>query len=526
MGIGVPKTAKAFIGTCELRIGELTEAGLLTADHSVGYIDNVKLDIQSNMADLRAGHPLSLFDSATTNTVTGFTGTLQEFSRRNLNFLVSNRIANYDALSTEVGGDIANVSSDLPIGKHTGFHLTGPTGFTLVPGDTVVIYQPSDPGKLSVCVVDAFTAPVSPEEYAVVDMDDRYPLVGPGTDTLAFSSGASVKWFKSLPVEIGVSIYRPQYYSVQLIQLNRPIGKPMTWLFWKNFIVPSLSVEFKASDWSKFGLQVKCLRPYLSDYLEIGSPLHHLVSRISYRPIFEVLDLSDNTTVENPLLDLAGISGSVYGDSSVTGDITVEAGFSGAVSGDSIITGTVSIGAGMAGDVSGDSIITGNASISAGLAGDVSGDSTVTGDLTTGAGGSRYFRLNINEPFSGSVVEAQFRVAKSGTRYPSDMSSDSQPPLEASASDIYLGHSAWFAFDSDTTTHWTASYTAGWVQIDLGTAITPDYLYLTGNGNNGPRVWQLLGSNTGSFTGEEVTYLSVTESIQWGLFEERAYPIP
>ncbi|WP_019865134.1 hypothetical protein [Methylovulum miyakonense] len=295
MAIGSPKTAKAFIGTCEVRVGTLAQAGLLTSDHSVGYVDNVKLDIQSDTADLKAGFAPVLFDSAVTSTVTGFTGTLQESSRRNLNLLMSNGVADYDALSTDVGGTVANTS--LTIGDNTGLHLVGPSGFTLAAGDMIVMYQVDDPSRMCICSVDTFTAPVSPAVYAVIDVSADTPFVGPASGSVAFAAGSTVKWYKAKVTSGGHDVYVPSYYSMQLIQLNRPTGRPVVFNFWKNFIVPSLSLTLGASDWSKFDMQVKSLRPYDLDYTDAASALYHVRDRIASRPIFEVLDIPDAVSV-------------------------------------------------------------------------------------------------------------------------------------------------------------------------------------------------------------------------------------
>jgi len=291
MAIGSPKSAQARIGACEFRVGTLTQAGLLTSDHSVGFIDNVKIDFTAETADLKAGHAPVLFDSAVTNTVTGFTANLQEASRRNLNLLLSNALTDYDSLSTDLSGLVTNTS--LAIGATTGIHLTGPSGFELVAGDTIVMYQESDPTRMSICTIATFTGPVSPAVYAVATVSADTPLVGPASESNAFASGEVVRWFKPKIMSGGHDVYKPTYYSIQLIQLHRPTGRPLIWNLWKNFFVPSLSLTLGASDWSKFDMQVKSLRPYDLDYQDADSPLYHVRNRIAARPIAEMFEVND-----------------------------------------------------------------------------------------------------------------------------------------------------------------------------------------------------------------------------------------
>lgn len=304
MSIGAAKTAKAFIGTCELRIGTLTEAGLLTADHSVGYIDNVKLDVTSETADLKAGYTPTLMDSAVTSTVVGFTGTLQEASYRNLNFLLAKGVQDYDGVYGDKAGGVINTTDGsfvpLLVGDTTGIRLTGvPNQLnSLAEGDTIIIYQPSDPGRLSVCTIDGISALVeSTPDYKVVSVSTNTPLVGIDGDTAAFAAGQPVRWYKPKVSAVGVDLYKPTYFSMQLVSLNRPTGRPIVMNIWKNFVVPSLALTLGSTDWSKFDMQVKSLRPYLLDYTQIDGALYKMRDRIARCPVMEVLDVSDELSV-------------------------------------------------------------------------------------------------------------------------------------------------------------------------------------------------------------------------------------
>lgn len=94
----------------------------------------------------------------------------------------------------------------------------------------------------------------------------------------------------------------------------------------------------------------------------------------------------------------------------------------------------------------------------------------------------------------------------------------------ASASSETSGFSAWKAFDKVTggtsgTGTWVSNATAtGWLQYQFGTAKTiGSYTVRSGNGfaTRSPKDWTLLGSNTGSFTGEEVTLDTRSGETSW-----------
>jgi len=339
--IGAPKTSKVPIGACELRIANLELASLQTSDHSVGFIRDIKLNITSETADLKGGHSPVLYDVATTSSVTGFTATLQEASYRNLRMVLSGDLQDYDPLSADVFGDVVNPYNDLVIGKHSNFRLTGPEGFTLGAGDLVVVYQESDPGRASVMTVEAFTAPVSPAVYAVVDMGADTPLLGLLGNTLAFSPNTLIKWYKPNAIGVGVDQFTPKYFSAQLLQLNRPTGKPVGWNFWKVVCVPTFSTVLGAGDWSTFEVEFKALRPYPLDYVVDGSPLHHVLNRILNRPVFEVFDAPDcsRTEVYNPRL----MTGIVDGEGLVTGGLAGDIILAGVVEGEGLVLGDITV---------------------------------------------------------------------------------------------------------------------------------------------------------------------------------------
>lgn len=131
----------------------------------------------------------------------------------------------------------------------------------------------------------------------------------------------------------------------------------------------------------------------------------------------------------------------------------------------------------------------------------------------------RYWRLKITS-WGGSGTSGAPRAQNlrfldgNGVAYPPDMTSATTPsPYAVTASTYYSDSTSflypWKAFDTNTTdnaSRWHGGLDMGtaWLQIDMGTALTftqiqytPDVSGVFSND------FQILGSNTGSFAGEE-----------------------
>lgn len=155
-----------------------------------------------------------------------------------------------------------------------------------------------------------------------------------------------------------------------------------------------------------------------------------------------------------------------------------------------------------------------------------------------GGGGSyRYLRLQVNSTGQGSFTEIRnLRFKVGGTSYPtSNMTTNSAPsPLVALASSEYSGsYQAFNAFDGNAASFgWSnVSGLPAWVQIDLGSGngITPDAVVIAppdsgGASSQAPSTFDILGSNTGSFSGEEATlYTGSPGTSGWTAATDRTF---
>jgi len=101
-----------------------------------------------------------------------------------------------------------------------------------------------------------------------------------------------------------------------------------------------------------------------------------------------------------------------------------------------------------------------------------------------------------------------------------DMTALDAPSGLVSASTVFATYYAWQAFDKVNSGEdgWLASATSGWLQYQFATAqIIKMYSLLSRNTGNPcpPKSWTLKASNTGDFTGEEVTLDTQTDITDW-----------
>jgi len=134
-----------------------------------------------------------------------------------------------------------------------------------------------------------------------------------------------------------------------------------------------------------------------------------------------------------------------------------------------------------------------------------------------GEAGTAYRYLRWSSLTSTYLQLLDLRFNDGVTPYPSNMTSDTSPsPLIASADTYYSIYRPWRAFSADTSSvRWIANGSAPhWIQIDLGVgneiAPTGYTAKLNTVAGSPPDSIQVIGSNTGDFTGEEEVIYSVT----------------
>jgi hypothetical protein len=95
------------------------------------------------------------------------------------------------------------------------------------------------------------------------------------------------------------------------------------------------------------------------------------------------------------------------------------------------------------------------------------------------------------------------------------------PYISSASTEYDANYAAWKVFDGNGGTQWSTSIAAipCWIKIDLGTSyIVTRYDITNGSATSyAPNDFQLEGSNTGAFGGEE-TVLDTQTDITWASF--------
>ena len=253
------RTNKFSIGTAELRVGPLAEAMRLKSIHSIGLVDTVNFEFTLNSVHLLQGFPQKRVATAVTSEEGSITGTLREYSRRNLSLLFgAGFLAAATDVATTLSADAAADATSLSVDSEAGFEA----------GDLVVIYSLGSPGLVTV-------ARVASTALGTITLDTNTPTLH------AYVTGSVV--FKSGSVPIG-GIDDTKYFACQIIQKQRGSGRPMVAEFWKASVDQGGSIGNSADDFASTDLNITLVEPLTSEY-EAGGVLEHLADVIPAHPM-------------------------------------------------------------------------------------------------------------------------------------------------------------------------------------------------------------------------------------------------
>lgn len=276
--LGAAKTGKFAIGTAELRVGPLTLAGKLNRKHGVGLIDSATLNVEQTSIDLKGGFPQVIMDTQVTDQSAQVTATLREFSRRNLGILLGQGLLNEGGTIYEDSNDPINdakttLSSQLAAGATT-IALTSASGFSA--NDWISIYNATDAAESIITQLGGTTSAIATGLEPSVTM----------------AAGSVVS--RLGPIAIG-NVSQVQYFSLQLITIDRQSGRPKIANFWKAAIGSGMSLANNATDFASTEMVLKILQPSLADYEQVGSPLYHLRGIIGKYPMGMMGEVSDES---------------------------------------------------------------------------------------------------------------------------------------------------------------------------------------------------------------------------------------
>ena len=183
MSFGSAQTNKTLIGTVELRIGMLNEANKLTAMHSVGIVDSVKLESTTDTAELMSGSPQRQVDVAITKSSTTFTATMRETSRRNMNILLSNPDIAPDSSGSHIVGSVFTKNAINANSKS--LEVLATSLGQVREGDVIGVFPTANPSEFQLCEVASVGVATSSAAYSTT-------LSGYTGESISFSNGEEV----------------------------------------------------------------------------------------------------------------------------------------------------------------------------------------------------------------------------------------------------------------------------------------------------------------------------------------------
>lgn len=266
--LGKPRTKKFSIGTSELRVAPLANAGRLMTTHSVGLVDQVTVEVAAESVDLNGGFPRTLYDTAIVAQSMTIRGTLREYSRRNMKMLLGQGVAASDSadVATTLSANVALGATALTVADSAGF----------AGGDLVGIYPDGFPEQVTV-------AQLTGTAVGSLTLETETPTLQ------AYVSGAKI--FKFQLVSIG-NLNQTNYFSAMVIQAERSTGRPVIFSAWKAAIASGMNVANNSSDFASTELNLKVLQPAESEYAA-GQPLEPMAARIAVSPLGEFLQGAD-----------------------------------------------------------------------------------------------------------------------------------------------------------------------------------------------------------------------------------------
>lgn len=234
------QTSEFFIGDLDIRVStDLTKAGELGPEHSIGLLQDSKVTMNTNQVKLQAGFPQRTYASVVTSRDLMVTGSLNEYSISNLALLYGDN----DALAAAVSGAALKTTLDTATvaGTTVALSVDSETGF--VTGDTVYVYNNTDASDVYVAEVASVTA----GEITITMATPR-----------VFPVGAYVAKVQS--IELGSSDNTKEL-TIQVVGVMPLDGSPFVYDIWKGTISGSAEVASSTQAFGALQFQIEPLQP-------------------------------------------------------------------------------------------------------------------------------------------------------------------------------------------------------------------------------------------------------------------------
>lgn len=262
MALGSPVTEKFPIGTAEIRLAPLESALKHLPSHSLGQLDDVTISITNTTVQKKAGFPQRTVANAITETVVTVSGTVGEYSRRNMQILAG------DAPEAPVADVMVNLKEAATAGS-TLLTLNTGDGAKFTPGQLIVVYVDGRPEQMQVTKIASIA-------------DDVLTLVT-GLGLLHDFPAGPTRIFAAQP--IGKNLTKTTYFSASVIQSQFSDGRPIAWNFWKVSNSGGLEAAMNPTDFSTTTIELEAVEPSAAEF-QSGGKLAHLADVIAEYPVW------------------------------------------------------------------------------------------------------------------------------------------------------------------------------------------------------------------------------------------------
>lgn len=233
------QTSEFFIGDLDVRVStDLTKAGELGPEHSIGLLQDAKVTMNTNQVKLQAGFPQRTYASVVTSRELMVSGSLNEYSISNLALIYGDN----DALvAAAAASGVTTTTTAAVVASDVTIDVTSATGITA--GDTIYLYNASDAS-------DVFVAEVA--SIAVNEITVTLPI------PRAFAIGSKVSLVQS--IELGSSDNAKEL-TIQVVGVMPLDGSPFVYDIWKGTISGSAEVASSTQAFGALQFQIEPLQP-------------------------------------------------------------------------------------------------------------------------------------------------------------------------------------------------------------------------------------------------------------------------
>lgn len=262
MPLGSPITDKFPIGTAEIRLSPLSLALKQMPAHSLGQLDDVTLSVSNTSVQKKAGFPQRTVANAITENVVTISGTVGEYSRRNMQILAGEA-------PEAIIPDAASFLSAPAAAAATSITLNTGDGANFTAGGVITIYVDGRPELMQVTVIESIAGDVL--------------TLKAGLALLHSFPANLTKVFAAQP--IGKALTKTNYFSCQVIQSQFSDGRPIAWNFWKVSNSAGLEAAMNPTDFATTTIELEAMEPSAAEF-QAGGALEHLADLIVEHPIW------------------------------------------------------------------------------------------------------------------------------------------------------------------------------------------------------------------------------------------------